>query len=704
MPIDCPSRIREVVVYARGALVTRAVEVPLLPEGDVELAVAGLPLAAEPASFRAALPACGRSIGALHALVDRPDAVPRAAPALERLVDLDARLARLEAEVARRGRLRAGLCNAAPRPPGAQLARPGQLGPRLQDALAVSALLDRLVERQDGSLQGLLREKERLQRERDSARLEAAQAAAPSRDSRPRLTRSLRLELTGRGGAPGLAITYSVPAARWWPAYALRLADGGRSGSWQLLAQVAHLGGEEWSGVRLSLSTADLHQDARLPELRSLRFGRAQPARRPAWRPPPEGLDRLFAAYDLGFPNAAPTTPPPAPAPRPIERAAQQDSAPFPPQAVAPAPPRAKAPAPATARTASFLVAAGAAGSTQAPASRAATLTSQAPQAPPASQAATAESAASPPPGSAGGGGPPPLAAEQPPQALEPSSGWLDYDGLSLAGPDSPRRGQLVRASAEAGVPNRRAAAEQLEALTPAGLRDPRDGRGRFDHLFPVPGLADVPSDGLLHQLTLGEAVVEPALRLRCVPIEEAKVFREVALRNPFDAPLLAGPVEVTIDGARLGVTDMDRTDRGGTLTVGLGVEERVRVSRNVRSQEGSAGLLGGSTAILHEVQIELASALGRPVEVEVLDRVPVSDDRRVEIERLSADPEPADLADAKPEAQTGSQQESQQERPVRGGLLFRARLEPGGRTRIAHSYRVVLSARDELIGGNRRG
>jgi hypothetical protein len=286
--------------------------------------------------------------------------------------------------------------------------------------------------------------------------------------------------------------------------------------------------------------------------------------------------------------------------------------------------------------------------------------------------------------------GPPATPAPQGPP--EPAGGWLDYDGLTLAGPGAPGRGRLQRAGDDPGASARSAACAQLERLSPAGHSDPRDGRGQFDHAFAVRGAGEVPADGLPHRVSLGEARVAPALRLRCVPLEDPKVFREATLQNPFEAPLLAGPVEVTVDGQRLGVTPMQRTDRGGSLAVGLGVEERLRVSRNVRAEEASAGLLGGSTAIAHQVEIELASALGREVEVEVLDRVPVSDERQVEIERLPADPPPEEYR--QPE---GAQ-------ALRGGLLFRVRVAPGGKARAGHGYRVLIPSRDELVGGNRRG
>src|SRR6185503_14156385 len=95
-----------------------------------------------------------------------------------------------------------------------------------------------------------------------------------------------------------LEIEYAIGAARWWPAYKAWLSARATQVRWEIDAFVAQATGEDWTGVRLSLTTADLADDARLPELRSLRIGRAQPPARRGYRPPPAGLEQLFQGYD----------------------------------------------------------------------------------------------------------------------------------------------------------------------------------------------------------------------------------------------------------------------------------------------------------------------------------------------------------------------------------------------------------------------
>jgi len=187
------------------------------------------------------------------------------------------------------------------------------------------------------------------------------------------------------------------------------------------------------------------------------------------------------------------------------------------------------------------------------------------------------------------------------------------------------------------------------------------------------------------------EAEARAKMVLRTVPREVSEVFRAVELVSPFDAPLLGGPVDVYVEGTLLAAAEVDHVDTGGTLRVGTGVEERVRVVRNVEVAEESTGLLGGSLAVTHRVTIELESALGHACEVEVRERVPVTDDRKLEIELVEPSPKPTRL------------ERRDDGEPLRGGWSFRVPLGPGARAAVRYAYKLELPAKLEIVGGNRR-
>ena len=230
---------------------------------------------------------------------------------------------------------------------------------------------------------------------------------------------------------------------------------------------------------------------------------------------------------------------------------------------------------------------------------------------------------------------------------------------------------------------------DRLEA--PPLTRDPFTSRGRFDHRYDAEGTSDVPSSGRPHRATVASADADATPRFVAVPREAAEVYREVEILNPFAAPLLGGPVDVFLDGALMTTSQLAFVDRSGKLYLGLGVEDRLRVARNARVEETTAGLLGGSAVIDHAITIELASSLGRKVTVEVLERIPVTDEKDVDIKVTYSRPEHEKYT----QAERGA--------PVRRGARFRVEVPAGDKAKIELGYRVMLPAKNELIGGNRR-
>jgi uncharacterized protein (TIGR02231 family) len=215
--------------------------------------------------------------------------------------------------------------------------------------------------------------------------------------------------------------------------------------------------------------------------------------------------------------------------------------------------------------------------------------------------------------------------------------------------------------------------------------------RGQFDHCYEAAGRGEVASNGRPHRVHVqaGEGPATP--RFRTTPRESTDVFREALIENPLGAPLCAGPIDVFLDGGLVTTTETAAVDRGGVFVVGLGVEDRLRAARNARVEESSAGLLGGSTHVDHHVTVDITSSLGMPVNIEVLERIPVTDDKDVSIKVTLAEPEP----EVYDQSDIGS--------PVRGGRRFRVEVASGGKTKVAYSYRIKLPAKSEIVGGNRR-
>lgn len=745
--VVCESRIESVTVYARGAVVTRRVTLPeALPDEPCEVVIGGVTSLADVGTLRAAVDG-GRDVLAVRArlVVPEPPAVDLSLAG--KLDELRRRRDDLLMERNHVGWRREVLASVQPEPDLTRRVFAINPADRVADALAVVELVTEEMAALDAKIAELTILVERNERESEALKLAAAQAsAAEARASAPsELSVSVQLGPTKK--APGtlssLQIEYAVAAARWWPAYRARFTDGATRAALALTALVAQASGEDWVGVKLALSTGDLLRDARLPEATSLRLGRAQKPRPSGYRAPPEGLDAMFEGFDRFVATVAVTTTvsvatqaapwdPGAPGyhsliahddeeptavamlkempkgkrasksrqaaqPPPMQQAAKPAAAlPPPPSlggfggAAGGAPPAGFAQPPRSESDVLFSLSGLVDGAAPAPARSGATipLNTRLGASRGGVQKAEMDDAES-------------LAAmlleetgtiEPEPQQIEPADAWLDFDMLRLdSDARGPRRGRLTR---ERGPSTERIAAvarliEHLEA--PPGTTDPRASRGLFDVVYSAAGSADIPSSGRPHRVSVATAESGASPRFVTVPREAPEVYRRADVSNPFGVPLLTGPVEVFIDGALVALTRLSYTDRGGSISIGLGVEERVKVARNTRVEEGTAGLLGGSTTLEHSVTTDLSSSLGRAIKVEILDRLPVSDDKDVEIKLLSSQPQPSPYSQA------------EHGQPIRKGLKWEVEVPAGGKASAAWRYRVLLPSKMEIVGGNRR-
>ncbi|MFE6751041.1 DUF4139 domain-containing protein [Kitasatospora purpeofusca] len=720
-----PSVLDSVVVHASGAVCRRLARVALPPDGRVRLT--GLPGRLDERSLRARVlsgPAGTAVTGArLEAVAELRD--PSELPELRLRLD-----AAREHESTLRERLRLVLAAVAETtalravPPARRRDEPLRRTPA--DAwLELADFVDERLERLHGRAEQLTRDIELAEHETEllADRIARATTADPQEAITTATTALLTLTTTAPAGstapaedtddtgatAPELDIEleYTVQAARWVPSYRLSYRQGEDTGRLLLRASVAQQTDEDWTGVRLALSTADLERRTELPKLRSLRIGRSQPAPPPSgWREPPAGLSDLFSAYDAVGPRPVPDRPLLSPgAPLAV-------SAPVSPTVAVPPPP----PAPVAA---SFP----APGSFPPPAPQAPGGFGPRPGGPGARGGAQGGlRAADEPSAFAGYGGAPmppearrvraartaegPGFAEEadfllagapapfgpPPGPPVPDERLLDYPVLELLGPDGDgdRRGTLQRAF--------RPGAGIRTAVGPYGARlqrlpmpphavPPRVSAGSFDHRFDAAAPADIPSDGTWHTVTIDDIAVSVRPEYVAVPAVEEQVYATLVLTNRTARAVLAGPVEVTVDDEFLLTGALPTLAPGGVRRLGIGVAESVEVTRRTELHESTAGMLNSSTVLDHRVRVELANRLGRPVTVEVRERVPVSSDADVRIEERPGWHAPDEPS---PECPPGTR-------------LRRVDLPPGGRAELDGGYQIRIPAGKAIVGGNRR-
>ncbi|WP_404961386.1 DUF4139 domain-containing protein [Streptomyces sp. 147326] len=679
-----------VVVYAQGALCRRLARGSVPPDGRVR--VTGLPRSLDPGSLRArVLGAPGVRVTEARVEVEAeplgagtPDELRRE---VERLGDAyTAARARRDRQLSLIEEVKA----LHPVPPPRRRDDPHRRTP----VDAWLDLADFVEERLTGLHARLAELEETLRGAEHELTVAADRLARASTDAPPaHVETTVCAVLTLDGAAEDeveLELEYGVPGAVWVPAYRLTHRQGDDSGHLVLRASVAQRTGEDWTGVRIALATADLRRRTDLPKLRSIRIGRSQPAPAPSgWREPPAGLAGLFAGYEAAGPRPVTAATPSAVGAGSAPSAARPSGGGSAYGPVPPPPPPPPAPQGYGGAMPDFAQAAPARPAPARPGARprtAARSFAGAPAAmPPAAMAPAAPAApgGAPPP-------PPPQPVAGPPQ---PSGAELDYAALTLCGPDEQggRRGRLFPgAPIDPVAAECRRRAEAVAALPlPGQAVRPRESAGSFDHRFDAAARADVPSDGTWHTVTVAEVPVGLRTEYLCVPSVEQTVYATLVLSNATGQALLAGPVEVVVDDEFLLTAALPTLAPGGVRRVGLGRAEGIRVTRRTNVHESTAGLRGNTTVLDHRVHVELANGLARPVTVEVRERVPVTSDPDVRIE------ERADW--------TAPEEGKGPEHHAPGTRLWRLELPAGATAALGGGYEIRIPTGKALVGGNRR-
>ena len=511
------------------------------------------------------------------------------------------------------------------------------------------------------------------------------------------LKKAVHLRLRPDGGQTAgdveLKLTYLVPGAHWYPAYSLYTTEGADD-SLAMHAYVAQHSGEDWTGVTLRLSTAEAQQWTELAELHSLRIGKrqARPVKK-GWRAAPAGAEVLFADYD-GFSHRTQSQ---------LEKLMARESV-------------------IRADVSSFAGTVAELGDVEEELDDESPLEDEEfemveEESVPYASEAPPESVAEPPSpakklrramsssGMMAGkeiGIERELRMEAEPELLlsaEPESTFLDYHGLRLLAPDDPGRGKLQAFVGAGDDASRRLLSLASEALVLAEeLAEPAPGGKRptsydgFDFAYECTTPIDVPSQYDFTCTPVLQQSVKLKRRYVTVPREGSDVFRMASVTNPLENPLLAGPMDIYLEGEFFVSGHLEVVAPRGRTEIGLGVEEGVKVARNAMFTEtGDGGLIAGNLVLRHELEIELVNNLAHKIDVQVRERIPVTadGDDEVRVEIANVEPKWTEF--------TGEIASD------RGGYAWDLSVPAGKKKHLKAEYRVKISAKNELVGGNRR-
>ncbi len=611
--LDAP--VTSVTVFSDRARVTRTAKVAVAGTQRIELPP--LVEGADPATVR--VEAVGATVQRVEiAHVDASDLPLDEARALATsLEQLDDRLAKNARDGEAVGALADAIRRLSPTLPAGDPLKPP---PRLNAAgwPQVIAFCDGWLDRLQTKTRAIGYERADLERERAEAAEKARLLGGAGRRSGWRVTPTV----DGHGAAT-LSITYLVGAARWRPGYDLAFDPDKSVVRVSFAGEVSQETGEDWTDAALTLSTAVPATAATFPKLLAWKIGERDrfiptpvpiaeslPPAPPSAPPPPvereqkEALRERLLALAEGRPRRGP---PPGASNGDFDRrgvADEEDKKEMPAAAEAPPPP-------------SMM---------EAPA--------------PMSMPMPA----------------PAVAHRRERESVRPASAPVTV-GLA----NGAEREEVATASVGLAAP---------PAWTPPTFAPdlPASLAGGYDLAFAALRPETVKSGKGARRVALLAESWPVSVERRLFPALAPDAYLVAEIKSPSSRVLPGGPATLAVGDDPAGVAQLKLVAPGETFTLPLGLDRALRPKRNVKLVESEKGVFSKDDVGEYTVTTEIANPYRTPVSVRVIDQIPTTGDKNVEIK----------LGPMSPDARIDA---------INGLLEWRIVLPPSGKSTVTFVY-----------------
>jgi uncharacterized protein (TIGR02231 family) len=216
-----------------------------------------------------------------------------------------------------------------------------------------------------------------------------------------------------------------------------------------------------------------------------------------------------------------------------------------------------------------------------------------------------------------------------------------------VAQPMHPTSGVLAKAAAApAGAPRPMAAAlpaaAQPGATVEAAPLTAEPGESGSGQVYRVQRPLAVPADGGPHKTMVARFALDAALDHLAVPVMAPEAYLRATVTNTSPLLLLPGPARVFHDTRFVGETALDTVAAGEEFELQLGVDDQIRVERELRRRSTSKAAIGGTRTIDVAYEITVENHRADKTRVSVHDHIPVSTDGDIKVRLREASPDPA--------------------------------------------------------------
>jgi uncharacterized protein (TIGR02231 family) len=155
-----------------------------------------------------------------------------------------------------------------------------------------------------------------------------------------------------------------------------------------------------------------------------------------------------------------------------------------------------------------------------------------------------------------------------------------------------------------------------------------------------------VPADGGPHKTMVARFALDAALDHLAVPALAAEAYLRATVTNTSSLLLLPGPARVFHGTQFVGQTVLETVAAGEEFELQLGVDDQIRVERELRRRSTSKAVIGGTRTIDVAYEITVENHRADKTRVNVHDHIPVSTDGDIKVRLRETSPNPAEQTD----------------------------------------------------------
>jgi uncharacterized protein (TIGR02231 family) len=256
-----------------------------------------------------------------------------------------------------------------------------------------------------------------------------------------------------------------------------------------------------------------------------------------------------------------------------------------------------------------------------------------------------------------------------------PHQAMVMRKGLSAARAPGGPGDEMAVASAAAVPPAAHFTAEPAQSGEPGEPGDLGSGL-----VYRVQRPLAVPADGEPYKTMVARFALDAELDHLAVPVLAPEAYARATVTNTSSLLLLPGPARVFHGPQFVGETVLETVAAGEEFELQLGVDDQIRVERELRRRSTSKAMIGGTRTI--DVGYEITVENHRPgqARISVHDHIPVSSDGDIKVRLREASPDPVGQTDL-------------------GELTWDLSLEAGQTATIRHRFTVEHPAQVTVAG-----